>query len=70
MANIIDIDDVVELKNRINRYNRMDLNDCEFWYDGRKIEVPEEELKEWRFTGLNNIDFVLSRDWPDNPKFK
>lgn len=40
--------------------NRRDLKDIVFFKDGEKIDVSDEAIEHWKFTGLSNIDFVLT----------
>jgi hypothetical protein len=50
----------IELK---RKYNKMELEDCvsEFeTYTNQK--VPKEAIEEFKFIGLNNVDFFTS-DW-------
>lgn len=61
----IDVEDIFNLENERASYNKPDLNDIEFYRDGKKVEIPQDELDRWEFVGLNNIDFITSRDWPE-----
>jgi len=70
MKTVIDVDDAIELSNQLAAINRnRDLAKIEFNYDGRAIEVPASELEEFRLTGLSTMDFILSREWPENPAY-
>lgn len=69
MSNIIDVDDVIELSNQVFAVNSKNLDSVEFHYDGRIIDVPVSEIEAWEFTGLNVMDFILNREWPDNPAY-
>lgn len=42
------------------RINNTPLNEIEFYENGKKIEIDEDIIKEFEFTGLNNIDFITS----------
>jgi len=67
---IIDVDEVIALANAMALVNESkDLALVEFHYDGRVIAVPASEIERFEFTGLSTMDFVLSRDWPDNPAY-
>lgn len=54
----IDIEDVLEHLNWRSSVNDRDISEIEWYRDGEKVDVSAEEIEEWRFTGLNNIDFV------------
>ena len=59
----INIEEVFELQERRIKINKAVTSEIEFYKDGKKIDIPKEELDKWDFTGLNNTDFVLMRDW-------
>ncbi len=42
------------------KINRADLRDIEFFENGMKLDIPQEILDNFEFTGLNNIDFIWS----------
>lgn len=46
--------------------NQPDLKDIEFVFNGEVVDISPEELEEYAFTGLNNVDFVMDRDWENN----
>lgn len=50
----------IELK---RKYNKMELNDCVTEFEAyTNQKVPKEAVDEFKFCGLNNIDFFTS-DW-------
>ena len=54
----IDVNEVKRLKERLREINALSLDQIE-WYDGdTKVEVPPNWVEDWRFTGLNNADFI------------
>lgn len=55
----VEIEDILEARNILWRINARwnNLEDIEWYYDGKKVEVTEEEIEEWKFTGLDNTDF-------------
>jgi len=67
---VIYVEDVISNANERAGFNAPALMDIVFHYDGRVITVPEEELSEWRFSGLSNADCIVNREWPDNPIYK
>ncbi len=42
------------------KINRAKLEDIEFFENGMKVDIPKEVIDKFAFTGLNNIDFILS----------
>lgn len=59
----INVEKVIELaKKRIN-LDGLDVENVEFFFKDKKVEIDEKELKEWAFTGLGFVDFIMSRDW-------
>ena len=60
---IIDIEDVFSHAETRSEWNKPLTSEIEFHKDGKKVDIPKDELDEWDFTGLHNVDFVLMRDW-------
>lgn len=57
----VDIEDILEQMNFMWRINGLTkLENIEWYYDGEKVDVTDEELEEWKFTGLNNTDFAVT----------
>ena len=54
-VNIEDIRKNIEFRKEINS---VELTDIDFYENGKKIEVSEKVIDDFRFTGLNNIDFI------------
>lgn len=42
------------------RINQINIMDAKFTKNGKEIKVTNKQRKEWRYTGLNNVDFVMS----------
>jgi len=55
----IHLDEVRQLKARLREINRIPLSEIQ-WLDaeGKIVNVDPKDLKFWKFTGLNNADFV------------
>jgi hypothetical protein len=43
------------------RINEAELEDIEYFENGRKVEFSQEEYEDWIFTGLNNFNFFADR---------
>ena len=58
MTTRIDIEEIIALQARRREINALDLKDVKFFKDGKPVEVTPEQIEEWSFIGLSNIDFV------------
>jgi len=65
MGKRIDVEDVHQNSDERLAFNRPDLCDIDFYYDGKKVDIPKKELDDFDFTGLMNTDFVTMRDWEE-----
>lgn len=54
----INIEEVLDAQSTRNQINRLDIKEIEWYLDGEKVNISDETLEEWRFTGLSNTDFV------------
>jgi hypothetical protein len=54
----VDIDQVLRLKAELRRINTLDLESVVFIHSGAPLMVDLEGIREFRFTGLNNTDFI------------
>lgn len=55
----VTIEEILEMQKRRSEINSFDIKDIEWYENGVKVEVPNEYLDEWRFTGLSNTDFIF-----------
>jgi hypothetical protein len=57
----VKISEILELKRRMIDINMEILEDIEFLDDnGNKLEIDKNIIDEFKFTGLNNMDFISS----------
>ena len=57
----IKIEEIISLKKRLNEINSYKLNEIDFIdFDGNKIDVNPEYISEFEFTGLSNVDFIIT----------
>jgi hypothetical protein len=63
---IVDVDEVIAHCEMRRNWNRPELEDLVFYKNGIKMEISDEDIRQWKFYGLNNTDFVASRDWEEN----
>lgn len=54
----LNIEDILDAQSTRNQINRLDIKEIEWYLDGEKVNISDETLEEWRFTGLSNTDFV------------
>lgn len=59
---LIDLGDVVANADQRSEWNRARLEEMTLIdMDGNRIEVTEEEAKEWAYIGLSNFDFLIKK---------
>ena len=56
----ININEVRNLRKRLREINSLDLEKCKFIENGKEIKVPKEIIKQFKFIGLNNADFIMT----------
>ena len=61
----IDVEDVFQANEELAKYQRIKLEEMEFYYNGKKVDVSKEHIDQWKFIGLNNADFILDYEWPE-----
>jgi len=49
-----------------SKINRVALGDLEIFENGMKLDIPQKVIDDFDFTGLSNVDFILS-DFRENP---
>ena len=54
----IDIEEIIELKNRLDAINSIPLKDIEWYEKGFKMPISQNVIEEWRFVGLSNASFI------------
>jgi len=48
---------LMEEKSKINRAK---LEDIELFENGMKLDIPQKVIDDFDYTGLSNVDFILS----------
>jgi hypothetical protein len=56
----VDIEHVRKIQAERMKINKEDLENIEWYEDGKKLEISPKVIKDFLFTGLNNTDFILS----------
>lgn len=62
----ISIEEINEAKKILNRINNYSIEDIIFTENGKDIEINKENYEQFKFSGLNNVDFI----WHDLYKLK
>ena len=61
----IDVARVIGYKKYFNKINKQKLDSLKLEYKGIPIDIKSEDINTWKYTGLNNTDFILNLDLPD-----
>ena len=43
-----------------SKINQQKLGDIELFENGMKLDIPQKVIDDFEFTGLSNVDFILS----------
>lgn len=63
------ISEIKTLKNRLREINDHDLNDIVFIDDdGNEVPIDPKLREEFRYVGLNNVDFIITDFYKDGFK--
>lgn len=63
----VNIKDVMDIEARRKEINSLDFDEIE-WVDenNNSIEIDEKFIEEWKFMGMNNMDFITSEFYKGN----
>lgn len=63
-----DIEDVIAAKEIVDEFNRKDLSEIDVRADGKKVDIRDDRLWQFRITGLLNLDYFLffDEEWKMN----
>jgi len=57
----IRVDEIIELKRKLAVINKHLLENIVFLDDQNKpLEISKEAIEEFKYTGLNNVDFIMT----------
>ena len=59
----VDIEDIFKAQEVRSKINKPLTSELQFYKDGVEVDISKEELDEWDFIGLNNINFIIMREW-------
>jgi len=60
MKTKISIEDVYEIDEEMREINQIPLDEIEWTFNGEVVDVDSQIVSEFEFTGLTNMDFILS----------
>lgn len=63
--NRVSMEEVRRLKARLAEINAIPFMKIEWWDAGEVQDFSRDLLEEYRVTGLNNADFVMTEFWKD-----
>jgi len=64
----VDVESVRWHKEQLNKVNRVELSNIQFYESDQEILVSDERANDWDFTGLHNVDFVLMEAYKVSPE--
>jgi len=59
----VDIEKILDLKEQLRVINSVDLDTIEFYENGKKVSISKENVDDWAFVGLTNVDFITSQSY-------
>lgn len=63
----VKISEILELSKRVREIQSKDLKDLIFLDEnGKPIEISDELIEQWSFTGMSNIDLIVSGFYKNN----
>ena len=61
----VDVEDIVKIYKKLEEINNLSFKDIEFFKNGKKLIFTKEEIEQWCFLGLSNVDFILDKSEVD-----
>ena len=59
----IDAELIKSICNTIDYINSLDLEDVVFYQKGKALDILKQDIADFKYTGLSNIDFILTEFW-------
>ena len=66
----VNIETIWKVEEWRHKINVRELNELEFFKDGKKLNFDEKAFEEWRFIGLNPLDFITTGHYKNAIKKK
>jgi hypothetical protein len=54
----VEIEEIYKIWDRISEINKEKIENIDFYENGEKLKFTKTLLDHFKFTGLNNIDFI------------
>ena len=54
----VDVDEILNMKAKLRYINYKSLDQIVWMRDGKPIEFSKQDVEDFKFTGLNNTDFI------------
>ncbi len=61
----VDIEHIRYLQKEREKINKAELEDIEFFEEGKKVDISKKIIDDYKLYGLNNIDFILTGTYCD-----
>ncbi len=56
----LDIEEIIKIQKTLDEINKVELDEIEFYENGKKLNISKEYIKDWKYTGLDNKNFILT----------
>jgi len=56
---VVSIEEIKALREKLAEINRVDLESITFTENGEVVKIDQRYIDEWKYIGLNNVDFIL-----------
>ena len=56
----VHVEDVRELKRKLDKMNKIPIEDIEFYENDKRIYFSNTCLQDWQYVGLTNQEFILT----------
>lgn len=56
----VDIEHIKYLKSEFKKINKVPLEKIEFYEKSKLLKIDKSLIEEFKFVGLNNVDFILT----------
>lgn len=53
----VDLRELRKVLDYLRSINKEDINNIEWTLDGQIVHIDQRDINQWRFVGLNNVDF-------------
>ena len=54
----VEIEEIMRIHDRLGEINSEDLSNIVFTLNGEEVDINPKHIKDFKFVGLNNVDFI------------